>query len=144
MSSFPPVTGFGDAKFRVMRGGRGELPDWAIRLNRVTDRIPGSNRSVTQILGVEPAVLTLPVEFDDRDHYRRCLALLGKTDTLTLLAGFTSAEGDREYLHGREYEHFANTLLDEVDRQAFMVDGSINATLVFRRGFDPMTGGEVL
>lgn len=141
----PPAIhiGFDDIRFRVLESDDGVYPDWDVDPVIVTRPIPGSNRAIIQHMGTPPATLTLRLAFDDVPTYRRMVARLGTSGTLTLLANFTSAVGVVRHDHGRTYEAYDATLLTRIARTAIDPDGTVETDATFQRAFDPVTGEAV-
>lgn len=140
--------GFGDTAspsafgyFRAQRdAASGVYPDWEQELISTTRHIPGSSRNDTYISGFGLATLTLSVWFGDRDAYRKIRAMHGTTNTLRLLALFTSQDGPVQHILDNDYEEFADTTLIGIGRVLHQVGGRVETTLTFQRGFDPVTG----
>lgn len=140
-----PLIGFdsqasGGVRFRIARDGDGEYRDWDYRPTIVTDHIPGSNIAVSQYLGTPPVTVTWRLEFDDVAMYRRFRARLATTGTLTILAGFSSAQGVVEVIQDYRYEHLDGVQLMAIEDVVFDIDGIVSCAATFQRAMDPVTG----
>jgi hypothetical protein len=132
-----PYTGFGGVLFGILADdATGSLPEWQSSVVRSTRHVPGSNRAVTQLMGIGPEMVTYRVFCDAREDYRALLALRQTTGTLTVVANGTVAEGDYEAIHGVGYLLIADVTLLDVTNPTFSVDEVVEADCLFIKGAD--------
>ena len=141
MSMYAPLVGFGDpddpvhfARFGVeIQGNEDVYPDWNAELITSTRQIAGSSNIVTQVMGQGPARLTLRIWFDDRDAYRRFRRYHGTSQTLSLLAGFTSHDGAPGHHLGLDYDRYPNTMLERIEDVQNRIGGAVECRATFLR-----------
>jgi hypothetical protein len=119
-----PYTGFGDVLFGIL-SEQNRVAEWASEGVRSTRHVSGSNRNVTQLLGIGPQTVTYRVYLESHADYRALLALRQTTATLTVAARITTATGEYEDIHGMGYLHLANVTLLDVTNPAFWLGREI-------------------
>jgi hypothetical protein len=127
------LTGFGDVLFGVLRDEGGTLPDFVSEPMISTRHVPGSNRTITHILGVGVSRATFIVWLETVDAYRGLRALLSTEATLTLIAGTTTEAGVYEEIHGTGYVRLADTLLVGMGAPVLYPDGAVEVEVTFQR-----------
>lgn len=129
-----PYTGFGSVLFGIRANDEtGDLPEWASQGVLATRHVPGSNRNITQLLGMGPQTVTYRVFCETRGDYRALLALRQTTATLTVVANGTVAEGEYESIHGMGYLRIADVTLLDVTNPVFEIDQVVEADATFIR-----------
>lgn len=141
MSVSAPYVGFGDpdvlanfAFFSVeIQGNEDVYPDWDSELLSATRQIAGSSNFVTQVQGNGPATMTLSVAFDSRDQYRLFRTFQGTKQSLVLIAGFTSYDGDIRTINDLDYECFHDTMLLRISNPQNRIGGIVECAATFMR-----------
>lgn len=140
--SVTPYVGFDGIPFTVeVSVTEGTYPDWEWQPVTPVRHIFGSNSSVVQHMGSEPATITLPLSFDSVADFRAFRRKQGVTSTLTLLANCTSAVGVTRHAVNVDYEDLDQVMLLTVGRATISTDQSyVDVTATFLRCMDPLTG----
>lgn len=134
-----PSTSFGGVPIRILWPETSlSMPDWQPVSLRNTRHIPGSNRNVTQTLGLGQSTLTHRIWLDTLDDYRALEARLQTTGALVLVAEMTTIADTYVDIHGEGHIQIDDVLLaDLTDKQIFPDDGGprVEVTAVFEKSF---------
>lgn len=131
-----PSTSFGGVPIRIMWPDTSlSMPDWEPQPISNTRHIPGSNRNITQTLGLGPHRVTHRLWLDTHDDYRDLEALLQTEGTLVLFAEMTTAAGTHVDIHGEGHLQITSVLLASLSDRALFPDGTVEVTAVFEKSF---------
>lgn len=126
------MTAFGTAAFQIVHEGEW-LPLWEEASTTNTIHIPGSNRSVTFLLGTGPLVVTWTVECNDATDYAALCALVQSVDTLRMPSVVAEDMGTEVDLFGAIYTDIPDVTLLNLARPQIALDGSIQVDATFQR-----------
>lgn len=133
-------TAFDGIPFSILADSSGVYSAWTTETIRVERHVPRSNRVYRQNMGQGLAKITMMIEFDNLDDYRR-FRIAESTDRkarLTLLAQFVSVQGIAHTIH-RDYEHYDNVVIDRITNEKIGVDRVVTCTATFAAAWDPLT-----
>ena len=131
-----PRTRFGAVPFEVLWGSDAlQMPDWTFDSLYSTRHVPGSNRNVTQLLGKGPQRLTVTLELASVADLRTLKTRVQEVDTLVLYAPMTSATEATVDIHGEGYVEVANAVLLSLSDPWIGLDGLVQVTATFQRGW---------
>lgn len=131
-------TGFNGVRFHI-RSNQRRMPDWEQGEIEQAFHVPGSNTTIVQYMGAEPALLTLRLYLPTWDDYLALRAALRTTGELTLFANTTSAAGTRVHLDGRDYDIFPNVQLAAITNAERELYAFVECDATFRATMDPVT-----
>lgn len=134
-------TAYDGIPFTIMADSRtGVYPSWELPMVRVERHVPHSNRTYRQNMGPELASITLDIEFEGLDDYRR-FHIAEKTDRkarLTLLSSFNVLRGIPHTIH-RDYEHFDYVVIDRIVDNGIEIGETPSCTATFKVAYDEKT-----
>lgn len=136
-------TAFDGIPFTILAAQSGVYGPWEPDMLIVERHVPRSNRVYRQNMGASLARITLSVELDSLDDYRRLYMAYAaqKRSRLTLLAEFALLRGAPATIH-RDYEHFDNVVIDRIappSGGSIGVDQRPECTITFAAAWDPQT-----
>lgn len=114
--------------------------DWDGDRTISSDRVPGSNRTLSMDMGAEPLTLTTSLMFVDAGMYQRFRAM--RVDpvtkklipgTLRMNAAYTMWPGRTLQILNRLYTEFDNVLIRSIAGQTFDLTKHVHCTVVFER-----------
>lgn len=105
--------GFAGVPFRVRIGE--SWSDWAAEPTLVTRRIPGSNASITQFLGLGPLKVQYQLLLPSAEAYAALRALIGTEGTLVLAEDAAAMDGETHLTLGVAYLELTDVLLVGID-----------------------------
>jgi len=137
--------GFGSVNFGILWDmDPYSMPAWQQVPQSVDRHVPGSNNTITQLLGFGPLTQTYRLLFDDTTEYAAFMELRQTRDVLTVYAAMcelpqTAADettGVRAVadvvLFGRTYKRIQDVLLKETTSDAVRLDGACECTALFQ------------
>ena len=135
--------GFDGIPFSIMADGSGMYGAWHAPVIVAQRHVPRSNRVYRQNMGQDLATITLTIEFNNMDDYRRFYAAYAaqKESRLTLLADFTLMRGEPHTIH-RDYEHYDWVVIDRISEPGgggIGVDRRPTCVATFAAAWDPQT-----
>lgn len=137
MTVLAPMTAFAGVPIALV-ADEGRVTDWARPLVVVSEKIPNSNTTITQVDGYEDWRLETTVMVRDTATWRAFDALRGTRGTLRHLEALTAtATADvLEYHFGDLYVAFPDVLYASLDETSVrrLRDGRVIARVTFTRG----------
>lgn len=142
-STSTAFTGFDGIPFTILANQSGMYGTWNAPMRIVERPVPRSNRVYRQNMGAGLARITLEIEFDSMDDYRRFYAAYAaqREGRLTLLADFTLLRGQSHTIH-RDYEHYDWVVIDGIAEPSgggIGVDRYPTCFATFAAAWDPET-----
>lgn len=125
--------GFGDIRFRrIFRNtSNGSLPEWQTRPRLVTFPLAGGGVE-RQLIGYDPAQLTLRVEVETARIARALQLLVGTSASLVLTDEFDAlGTGTYEWKYNARYLTYADVTLTACDPQERTVNGFVRCQVTF-------------
>lgn len=137
MTVVAPMTAFADVPIALFSED-GRVTDWARPLVTVSEKVPNSNITITQIDGYEDWRLETWVMVRDVATWQRFDALRGTRGTLRHLESITATATPDvlEYHFGDLYAAFPDVLYAALDETSVrrLRDGRVLARVTFTRG----------
>lgn len=133
-------TGFDGIPFTIAADQSGVYGTWNAPMIVVNRHVPRSNRVYRQNMGADLARITLEIEFDSMNDYRRFYAAYAaqREGRLTLLADFTLLRGQPHTIH-RDYEHYDWVVIDRIASERIGVNRRPSCLATFAAAWDPET-----
>ena len=127
-----PMTEFEGAPFQIVHEGEW-LPMWEPTSNYNVIPIPGSNSSVTFLMGTGVLTATWTVECDDQSDYALLAALLQSEGTLRMPSVVAEDMGAEVDLFGAIYTEIPDVTLLELKSPQIALNGCVQVTCTFSR-----------
>lgn len=133
-------TAFDGIPFMIMADRGGVYGAWVPDTIRAERHVPRSNRVFRQNMGQGLARITLNIEFQNLDDFRRfrMAEANDRKSRLTLLAQFVGLQGVPHTIH-RDYEHYDNVVIDRITNETIGVEREPACTVTFAAAWDPLT-----
>lgn len=126
------MTGFAGAAFQIVHEGEW-LPMWEQESYIASHHIPGSNSTVTFLLGTGPLIATWAVECDDATAYAQLVARVQTVGTLRMPTVVAERIGvERDYF-GQLYTDIPDVTLLRLASPQIALNGCIQVTATFQR-----------
>lgn len=128
------MTGFNEIPFRILRLGQGAdiINDFERESQYVNRHIPGSNTTVTQLLGLGVPGVAWRIECPTIDDCADLEAAQQTTATLRIPHGLTTVAHTEVTLFGSVYDEIADVLLVSVRGKVTRNDGTVQCDVVFQ------------
>lgn len=120
------------APFQIVHEGEW-LPMWEPTSNYAIAPIPGSNSSVTFLLGTGVLTATWTVECDTQDDYALLTALLQAEGTLRMPTAVAERMGVEVNYFGQLYTEIPDVTLLELKQPQIALNGCVQVTCTFLR-----------
>ena len=127
-----PMTEFAGAPFQIVHEGEW-LPLWEQATYSNVVHIPGSNSSVTFLVGTGPLTATWTVECDNAEDYAALTALVQAEGTLRMPAVVAERMGTETDLFGIIYTEIPDVVLMGLTRPQIALNGCIQCDATFMR-----------
>lgn len=124
--------GFADVQFMAVSES-GKWPDWTRKANVQTRSIPGSNRSITQMVGFGPRTVTYPLVLATSEDYMSLQDLQGTQGTLMIFEETASVEREAVEYYGDVYDEITDVILVDISSSVRSVGGYIVCDATFIR-----------
>jgi hypothetical protein len=127
-------TRFGTIRFRVLRDGAGAAvaPGWERASHIAEEHVPGSDRTITFLLGRGPRDVTWRVECPSIAEQQALEDAIQTTATLVLPHGTQNAPATVHDYFGDLYDHIDGVVLLDVTNVVVHREGTVRADARFR------------
>ena len=132
------LTGFNEIPFRILRLGMGAdvVNDFEREAQQATRHVPGSNTTITQLLGLGAPRVSWMIECPTLDDCADLEAAQQTTAVLRIPHGLTTATHTEVTLFGRVYDEIADVLLVSVRGKVTRNDGTVRCEATFQGGWE--------